>query len=379
MVSIGLYAQALDEVAKHTAEATGLGEDYSFQAEKYPVAWEFPDLDQQITAFLAMDKPKTPPRETLWVFTLGTWDVWSLASLPSEFGQYMIGQFTEYIFDQVERLYESSLNQSSVAWSDVHGALVNPSIEARKMRTDMFRILVPKLFDPSLTPAWSTERPDLGEAHPKAEQLRTATILANEWNREMFNKLESWVKGPDVDEDVGGRDKLAQEQKDALEKEKEADAKDTANEILGHHAVGDAVRGDSAAKVSRSPETVPRRRKRSAAPKSRRLAEGDSPKRDGFLYNLPEYLIEAIRERQLRHGGQRDGNGRGGRPVGEGYQDVWAPCSTAMSQRLCNMMQEHLFATPFTVAERAIKDIGEIAALQVLNNETVRARWDRSR
>src|SRR4051794_6561252 len=101
MVSIGLYATAIEEIAQHSAtDATGPGEDFSFQAEQFPVAWEKPDLEQQISAFLAMDKPAHSPRETLYVFTFGTWDIWSLATLHEDYSRQIVGKMTDYIYEQ---------------------------------------------------------------------------------------------------------------------------------------------------------------------------------------------------------------------------------------------------------------------------------------
>jgi hypothetical protein len=359
MLSIGLYAQALEEVAKHSGEASGPGEDYSFQAENYPTAWELPDLDQQITAFLATKAPDTPARETLWVFTFGTWDVWSLATLPADYGRLLVGQMTDYLFDQIERLYQASLNRSSIAYSDVHGKHRDPSVEQRQHRTDMFRVLIPRLFDPTLTPAWSTDRPDLGDAHPKAEQLRTATILTNEWNHHILTKMDAWVRRPDSRTNNAPAPAPEPERKDPLAAEKAADKEDTARELLSLWGVGSATQG------------TPQPQRRSLTDSSPSL-----PLRDGFLLDLPSYIIDAMTERQLRYAGLKDGNGVGGKPVGEGFKDVWNSCAGTMGERVCEMMQEHLFATGWTVSARAVRNIGEIAGEMVLVNGTVRGGWE---
>ncbi len=43
----------------------------------------------------------------------------------------------------------------------------------------------------------------------------------------------------------------------------------------------------------------------------------------------------------------------------------------------CLAPQDHLFYTSFTVSERAIAEIAQLAAGLVRNNETVRAHWAR--
>ncbi|KAK0614413.1 hypothetical protein B0T14DRAFT_499683 [Immersiella caudata] len=373
MLSIGLYAQALEEVAKHSSDASGPGEDYSFQAEAYPTAWELPDLDQQITAFLATKAPDTPPRETLWVFSFGTWDVWSLATLPADYGRLLMGQMTDYLFQQIERVYQASLNQSSIAYSDVHGKFQHPSVEQRQHRTDMFRVLIPRLFDPTLTPAWSTDRPDLGDGHPKAEQLRTTTILTNEWNDHILKKMESWARGPDSNGNSAPAPAPEPERKDPLAAEKAADKEDTARELLSLYGVGPATQEPP---QSRSPEAQPPPNHRRSVPHLPRSSSPSDPLRDGFLLDLPSYIIDAITERQLRAAGLKDGNGVGGKPVGEGFKDVWSSCAGEMRERVCEMMQEHLFTTGWTVSGRAVRNIGEIAAEMVLVNATARSGWE---
>ncbi|KAK4445180.1 hypothetical protein QBC34DRAFT_429301 [Podospora aff. communis PSN243] len=349
MLSIGLYAQALEEVAKRS------GEDFNFQAENYPTAWELPDLDQQITSFLATKAPDTPPRETLWVFTFGTWDMWSLATLPADYGRVLMGQLTDHLFDQIERVYQASLNQSSIAYSDVHGKRRHPAVEQRQHRTDMFRVLIPRLFDPTLTPAWSTDRPDLGDAHPKAEQLRTATILTNEWNDHILAKMDAWVRGPESRKNLVSPAPDA-ERKDPLAAEKAVDKEDTARELLALWDVAPPTQG------------TPQRRSLPDPP--------SAPLRDGFLLDLPSYIIDAMTERQLRSAGLKDGNGVGGKPVGEGFRDVWNSCAGTVGERVCEVMQEHLFATGWTLSARAVRNIGEIAGEMVLVNGTVRRGWE---
>jgi hypothetical protein len=381
MVSVGIYAQALEEVAVRTVRGTGPGEDYGFQPEEYPISWRIQDLGEQITAFLG-EKPSSPPRETLWVITVGMWDIWSLASLPLDIGLEMVDLMTDHVFEQTDRLYQSSLTEASVAWSDTYGRLQNETVRALQNRTDMFRILIPKLLDPSLIPAWSTARPDLGEVHSKAEQTRNAAQLTAEWNMHLFDKLERWIRGADAeDDDDGSRRSFDQAA---------ADAQDTASDILTlygiAHETGD---GDSARQEARSSSTQPKREQRSVPSKRPRLSaeQGHTgmPQRDGFLYDLPRYVLDVMTERQLRDGGLRDGNGRGGRQLGDGFRDVRTPCladvrregkedaGSTLASRLCEVMQKHLFSTPFVVAPRAGKEIGHSAAEMVRRNETVRA------
>ncbi|KAK4214216.1 hypothetical protein QBC37DRAFT_284310 [Rhypophila decipiens] len=179
----------LDESAKETAGGDSPGKDYSFYPDMFPIDRNRPDLARQVQSFLAMNKPKITPSDTLWVFTLGTWDVWSLASMPTSISRPLVSLLTTHIFNQVELLYRSSTDKDSVAFSDQRANNTSPK--------GNFRILIPTLFDPSITPGWVRSRPKLPEVHSKAEQLRNAAYLTDEWNDQILTKLEEWVSKPD--------------------------------------------------------------------------------------------------------------------------------------------------------------------------------------
>jgi hypothetical protein len=51
-----------------------------------------------------------------------------------------------------------------------------------------------------------------------------------------------------------------------------------------------------------------------------------NPVRDGFAYNMANYVLDAMVERQLRNARLRDGSGRGDGPVEEGFRDVSNSC-----------------------------------------------------
>lgn len=363
LVSIGLYAKGLDEAANLTERNSGPGQDYGFQPEKYPIAWQLADLEQQVTAFLAIKKPKTPLRETLWVFSFGTWDIWSLASLPLNISRPVVQRMTDHIYEQAERLYQSALDPESIAWS---GLPTEEGKNSTARRTGMFRILIPKLLDPSLMPGWTSARPELAKVHSKAEQMRNAYILTGEWNAHLTTKLSVWVNGSGP--------KYVEDAKPSGENGNLAESlKATVGPTEYFEDVIAALQAAAAAGGSQT---------------KRRSAVAEGPLRDGFLFDLPEYLLSAMADGQLRNLGLAEGDGVGASPPGEGYGDVSIPCagesghgearftSGIWPTKMCEVAQDYLFWTPFTVAPRAIREIGMLAADMVRRNDTMRALWD---
>jgi hypothetical protein len=411
MASNEIYATSLDRALNETEPSTGPAFDYSFLAEQYPVPWELPDLSNQVTAFLSMEKPAKPPAETLWVVSFGTWDVWSLAAMPKNVSTHVIEPMVGHIFTEVERLYQSSLDENSVAWSNSSALIAagaadggaaggstlsrgsdaayapdgfetgkEPGLgggfgddEAMGAPAKHFRIIVPKLFDSSLAPGWLSARPDAPKVHSKAEQLRNAVALTDLWNSYMNKLMGDWVGTPDP---VGGGWETTQN----LEETK--------------------------------PEQY--------------------PLRDAIAYDLPSYLMEMLVEGQLHSSGVNDSTGTGTKPANQTFAEVRSPCVIKVSEssgegeapedndvatpvatgveakasptppsvrrragtttagsssassdsplpppamEVCDTPHEYLFFTPFTVSQRAIADIAGQAARMVRRNETVRARW----
>lgn len=189
----------LDNSAKEVTGGGKPGKDYSFYPEKFPIDRSRPDLARQVQAFLALEKAQTPPSDTLWVFTLGAWDVWSLASMPASISKPLVGLLASRIFEQIDVLYRSSLHKESVAFSDLDANATGEDIVTsggKNGKRRNFQILIPTLFDPSLTPGWAQSRPELPEVHSKAEQLRNSVHLTEEWNDQILKKLEEWISEP---------------------------------------------------------------------------------------------------------------------------------------------------------------------------------------
>lgn len=450
-----LYAHGVERVFNETADKHTPGQDYSYLQTYYPPQWKSPDLKGQIDQFLAMPKPRHASRETLWVFSFGTWDVWSLSALPNSVGHELAAGMTKDIFKQIDRLYEASTNPMSIAWSDSN-SVPPPAVpdaaseetteetaaesqperrdeeaeenqaeaekesekEAEKepeVPVESFRILIPRIVDPSLLPGWRDLRPVLPKVHSKAEQMRNSAELTISWNDGIVSSLSNWVKKAD--------------KKPEMDEKRDGDEKESRDVATG----AEAERAEDEAK----PAAV----KPAPASKSS-LKAVTYPVRDGFAYNLADYLLVAMVERQLRNARLKDGNGLGDGPLEDGYRDVSNACVQAVSTvavsvsvesgitldipnreigkdvqvptteptpprvsrregaaggdgdgdgagagsqaqaqaqaastvKVCEIPSDHLFYTPFALSQRAIGEIAGQSAELVRSSDTVRAK-----
>lgn len=423
-----LYAHGLEQVLNETADKDGPGQDYSFLSTAFPAQWKASDLKEQVDKFLAMPRPRSTPGSTLWVFSFGSWDVWSLSALPINTGKEAVRGMTKDMFEQIERLYEASQDPNSIAFSDVSAATQgsqNSTAEATKEATvneeavaadeksekreeveaedeastaaegkakpdEFFQILIPRIMDPSLLPGWRDLRPQTPEVHSKAEQMRNAASLTDAWNDGIVDGLTEWVKkgaagqGDDQSNSGGG---------------------DFHFDTVSPGAGGGA-----------------------ATP----------PTRDGFAYNLAGFVLDQILERQMRNAHQADGEGRGAGALEEGYRDVHNPCLAPVgaasvaapvaasdvklaipnvkidhdkqvpskaedggagaeaggevrrrgeqggeskeavaylsTARVCEIPGDHLFFTPFALSQRAIWEVAAETAEMIRSGESVRSK-----
>lgn len=327
-----LYAHGVETVLNETAGRSGPGLDYSYLSSLYGPQWQTLDFKDQVDRFLAMPKPRHAPKETLWVFNFGFWDVWSLSALPIPAGKAAADAMTREYFEQIERLYDASTDPRSVAWSDFSYAPAPPEPEASpeaenkeessaerptekrgeesngdepgaetnsEDTTEYFRLLIPRVMDPSLLPGWRDLRAQLPKVHSKAEQMRNSAQLTEHWNDRIVDGLVEWVRKEN-------RKAGEEENKDSKRAELKTD---------------DAPSSPPADSPSTPVATQGKKVDKAPPPQSR-----PNPVRDGYAYNMANYVLDAMVERQLRNEGVRDGSGRGDGPVEEGFRDVTNSC-----------------------------------------------------
>lgn len=400
MSSNELYALGMDKVFNETYEKEGPGYDYSYVTQSYPPQWKSSDLKDQIDKFLAMPKPRHASGETLWVFSFGMWDVWALSALPINSAKDAVGVMTKDIFEQIERLYAASMDPESIAYSDIDTIVASSNEDAANETkseardegeaqaeestkpVESFRILVPRIIDPSVLPGWRDLRPQSPAVHSKAEQMRNAYALTNTWNDGIVNALSDWVKKENPKEEGDGQTEQAR-------------------------------RSTTAEAENKLPRT-----------------QTVYPTRDGYAYNLADYLIDAMLERQMHNAKLTDGQGHGQGELEDGFRDVRNACLQPLSSvpvsvstksgvtlnlpyqklegdkqaitgelpagvikrdsnaadedekkrgltsavRQCDIPSDHLFYTPFALSQRAIQDIAAETAEMIHSGETVRTK-----
>lgn len=390
MASTKLYASSVERALNLTFEGPGPGYDYNFMLDEFPIEWKVSDFSKQVDEFLLMKKPRHPPAETLWVLSFGMWDIWSLASEPLGVSKGIVDSAVEHIFEEVERLYASAVDETSIAWSDPtverttakpsdglptptldpgtnepwikergpdgegsdekagSGNETKPSPGPRKQ----FRIVIPKLLDPSLTPGWTTARPETPVVHSKAEQMRNAAALTQKWNDKLAREMGNWLK---IEERLQAAAKIVQldttaapatvEGKTAVEvvngkmSGSQTYAAQRQRAKVAAAAAGAPIGGQN--HVARPPPTNSNDADGVSEPEQREAPvtntdtavdpEPGRPQRDGVLYDMTQYIEEAMAQRQLLNTGLREAR-KSEKPTEGGFLEVREPCVRAGSK-----------------------------------------------
>lgn len=352
IISNDVYGQTLDVITAWPNVTQGSGYDYTWMTEQYPVPTHLPDLEQQITAFLATPPPRNAPRETLWVFSFGYWEVWKLASMPREIATELLERQAEQLFLQIERLYSQAREDTSIAYSDYY---TMANITAPESATEQpvlldvpaepFRVFIPSLFDISLTPGFETNRPTPPHPHNKAKEMGNAAYLTQQWETIMNDWIDSWIAIPDP----------------------------VVNETTQETAL--VKRNDATGRTVYVPNA----------------------RREAITQDTPKYIKEMIVDRQLHDSELVDHNGLGAKPIEDGFLEVWEPCmpvnmkanttsitkekqlagsqSSQTATGICSLPNEHLFWTEFTLGQRAIAEIGKNAANRFRMHVAKGANW----
>jgi len=234
-----------------------------------------PDLAAQIASFLALPAPEQNADETLFVFSFGFWDIYTFASLDKELGENMTDIAVEELFAQLDILY-------------THFAT---SLSASDLKPQ-FRILVPKVLDPSLSPGWLSLRPLPLNPSSIAEEQRNAAYLTERWNLGVENRLDFWLRSST--EVVKSEPGIHKEGVTGF---------DDASHDTGAGVSADSRRDDHLSEL---------------------VEIGAEVLKDAFYYDLPSYLLDIMIEHQLEDEGLQDAEGLG---IGESpFESVYLPC-----------------------------------------------------
>ncbi|KAK0389834.1 hypothetical protein NLU13_3407 [Sarocladium strictum] len=350
-----IYKKEVEELKKHTEETDLLKDpaaDYSWLESQYPVPTQAPDLPAQVDTFLSLPLPEDVPRQTLWVFTFGSWDIWNLAALPMDRGLSSVVKTIDRLVEYLEMLNFKSLDPESVAFSDfwsnataedvkhLAGAKAPDKVDVRRLES--FRVLIPQLFDISLTPGWQ-DRPAPLFPHTRGEQMRNAAVLTKLWNKTLRKKLEHWeLKGsskPNVTEHNDGSLTVAPMPLD-----------------------------EDGGKKKRSEIT------KRDMPK-REVIYAPYPRRMAYQPGFAKDIVDAMTEEGMQRAKVEDSLGHGTWPLNDTmrFLDVWEPCLKVVQDEAsivteCQNPQDHLFLDGFTVGQRASDEIAKSIAARVVTS-----------
>ncbi|KAM5345614.1 hypothetical protein ACJ41O_011475 [Fusarium nematophilum] len=390
-VSNNLYEQEVQNllnVTRHTDIMDKPALDYNYVAQQYPVpSSQVPDLAAQVQKFLAMPPPEDTPRETLWIFTFGTWEIWHLAAMPRQEAQELIGSMVDLIFSQAELLYRESLDPTSIAYSDFWSNATKSQVteltapgaihKVDERRFESFRVLIPQLFDISLTPGWRG-RPKPPFPNTPAEQTRNAAELTRLWNEEVDYGIAGWRQKATKKPEGFDAEKVEEEpgkQKRADSPEEVGHGEDPSKEDDGEKSSeGGTLRKYLPASFFSSNKA------KTNETEEERVILAPYPLRNGWQLNPAKAILDAMTEEEMQRLEVMDSRGHGTLSVNDSmrFLDVWTPCVRAKTADLtvdmeemdqeCQIPDDHLFYDSFTVSERAIKGVAKKMAEDILEN-----------
>lgn len=130
--------------------------------------------------------------------SFGFWDVYNLASQDFAVASRLVEDLVATLFAQLTVLH-------------IHFQAHLRPINRGQNATDdapTFRVVIPKVLDPSLAPGWQTQRPIPLSPGNVAEEQRNAVYLTNKWNLGVENGIARWLKPakPDDESQTGTRE-----------------------------------------------------------------------------------------------------------------------------------------------------------------------------
>ncbi|KAJ2992227.1 hypothetical protein NUW58_g2238 [Xylaria curta] len=343
--------------------------DYSWVAKQYLKPRQH-DLAAQVDYFLSTSRTQPAANETLWVFNVGYWDIWYLAALPRRLATEVIDASIQDLVFQIERLYQTIRDRGSSAFSNSYS---NPGVSSfikSQNRTGettrtTFRIFLSRVFDISLTPGFANTRPAPPSPHLSSSQLRNAVFLTKYWDAVLEAEVDDWLATPDP-EYWSNTDRI-------------------------DLSVVKALARKQPLKAGKG-EKIGRQEKYGHSWKYKYHGNSNSfPRRRVASYGMSKYLRELMVDRQMRNADLFDHNGLGARPSEDGFLDISMPCSFKVTANgnvelgiatgagsktvVCQEPDNYLFYTPFTVSQRAIREVGVRAARRLLEQVEDSSGW----
>ena len=264
------------------------------------------------------------------------WDPYHYAGLDPTISQNITDVSLTELFHQLDILYAHYGESFSSAHVTVQSAERNSTNNTDSSSAPLpFRVIIPKLSDPSLLPGWISQRPVPLAPSSVAEHQKNAVYLTARWNGLLENKMGTWIK--DISKPSESNSSMTED----------GGKNNTTKEI---------------------PEPIA-------------VIE-----KDVFYFDLSRYLVDIIIEHQLEDEGLSDASGLG---TGESpFESVYTPCVREAGdeveeegfvdlngQLVCKEPEEYLFWDNWTLGSVAKEAIGKEIGAMVLEGNSVQQMW----
>jgi hypothetical protein len=299
-----------------------------------------PDLATQIQSYIALGPPTQRPTETVFVVSFGFWDIYDFSRMDYLLAQNGTDTSIKEVFSQLDILYNHYV--TNLYPSKEPGSLDSTTDTTN---TPSFRVIIPKLFDPTLLPGWLTLRPVPLAPSSIAEQQKNAVYLTERWNNLVENQVAAWV--------------LTTPKPATFEQ-------DSSYDDVRKSAGPPTSTGDEASSDDQEPESSP-------------------IEKDVFYFDLPKLLLDIIIEHQLEDESIADATGIG---TGESpFESVYQPCVreaenddtdglVGLSGMLvCKEPEEYLFWDSFNLGGVVKGMIGKGIGEMLKENKSLRQQW----
>ncbi|KAG4421335.1 hypothetical protein IFR04_005518 [Cadophora malorum] len=353
--------------------------------------YTLPDLSAQVQAYLSLPAPKQAPKETIYVLSFGFWDIYDFARLDYAMAMNVTDRSFDEIFTQLNILYN-------------HFDTTLYPVEVNATSRPKFNIIIPRLFDPTLTPGWVSHRPAPLSPSSVAEQQKNAVYLTERWNQMLENSMGSWMNslsGPESNDDSDEDDDSNEdEQPITLEPSEpfqppkvpaasEEQARTDVRQARTLYKPSPNAKSNPSSKANSKAESFAARQK--AAPLATSTTEVTTvlPQKDIFYYDTPKFLLDIIVEHALEDAGLVDASGLG---TGESsFVSVALPCMREVQEGedvdgmvdvngmlICKEQDLYLWWDAFTLGGVANGEIGKEVAERVRMGRGLRLAWENS-
>ncbi|ATZ57376.1 hypothetical protein BCIN_14g05220 [Botrytis cinerea B05.10] len=342
-----------------------------------------PDLEAQVKSFIALPLPKKKLRETIFVVSFGTWDIWHYASLDYTKAQEAQNKAVAEIFAQLDNLYAH--HRENLEATHV---IVKPHNDSHVVAKPQFRIVIQKLFDPTMLPGWLSQRPIPLKPSSVAENQKNAISLVRDWDNSVENFIKPWFAStPEATTTSEWAEPAPEEQVSGDAVPETSDQNDQQSQSQGKRESEGDVEAES------KPDIPP-------------------PQKDIYYYDLNRFLTEIIIEHQLEDEGLSDASGLGTKE--SPYISVYDPCVRAGDDGeskkrgpgekrksgkinkgnekrgemkdtkslpdingllVCEQPDEYLFWDDFNMGSQAKELVGKEIAKMVREGKTLRKSW----